>query len=118
MRTLSPEEETVRAIQDLIEANRSVRKALRQNEVILKRALKKLGQGADVPMTLRAMPADVPRQSANDALEEYTAARHNLRLVLITECLERGVSIGEIGRQWGFSRQLAARYAKEARSRD
>jgi hypothetical protein len=51
----------------------------------------------------------------NEALKEVERARHEMRLAVFAEALERGTSIGQLGRVFGFSRQLAARYAKEAR---
>jgi DNA-binding NarL/FixJ family response regulator len=110
-----PAEEVSAAIRELIEANRSAREAMRQGEAILRRALRKLEQGADVPTMLRSMPADAERQTVNHVLEAYAAARHRLRQVVIAECLDQGMTLGEIGRQWGFSRQLAGRLAREAK---
>jgi hypothetical protein len=40
-------------------------------------------------------------------------ARQRLRTTLICLCLEEGVNINEVARLWGFSRQLAQRYAKQ-----
>ena len=41
--------------------------------------------------------------------------RHEARLKVFALALDQGMSIGALARAWGFSRQLAARYAKEAR---
>jgi hypothetical protein len=51
------------------------------------------------------------------ALDEFEQLRHRSRLSLITAGLDEGMTIGQFGRAWGFSRQLAARYVKEARHR-
>jgi hypothetical protein len=48
-------------------------------------------------------------------MNEVESARHKVRRMAFARGLEEGMSIGELGRIWGFSRQLAARYAKEAR---
>jgi transposase len=53
----------------------------------------------------------------NVALEAVEKARHEARLTVFAMGLEQGMSIGELGRMFGFSRQLAARYAKEARGK-
>ncbi len=105
------------AMQGLIEANRAAREVMRKNEMRLKRAMTGLERGIDVQTAIQMMRPDAPRQSTNDALAAYEAARHNLRLAVIRELLAGGMTIGEIGRQWGFSRQLASRYAKEAGAR-
>ena len=101
------------AMQGLIEANRSAREVMVKNERRLKRAMKNLERGIDVRTAIQTTHPDAPRQSTNEALEAYEAARHNLRLAVIRELLASGMSLREIGKQWGFSRQLASRYAKE-----
>lgn len=58
-----------------------------------------------------AMPwAQVARQL--DVLER---ARHRTRTAVFALGLSEGMSIGELGRLYGFSRQLAARVAREVR---
>jgi hypothetical protein len=58
-----------------------------------------------------AMPwAGVARQ-----LDELEAARHKVRTALFALGLSEGMTISELGRLYGFSRQLAARIAREAR---
>jgi hypothetical protein len=59
-------------------------------------------------------PAET-RNAMNDALNGVEAARHSMRLRLFKLGLDQGLSIGELGRIFGFSRQLASRYAKEAK---
>jgi hypothetical protein len=49
-----------------------------------------------------------------DALDQFERLRHRSRLSLVVAGLDEGMTIGQFGRAWGFSRQLAARYAKEA----
>ena len=102
----TPPESVPAAIHELIEANRAARRILRQNEIRLQR-----GHGAR--HALERNRPDEPRRSTNDALEAYETARHNLRLAVIRELLADGMTIGEVGRTWGFSRQLASRYARE-----
>ena len=46
-----------------------------------------------------------------DALEQ---ARLRYRRFLVAVAQDEGLSLGEIARRWGFSRQLVSRYAKEA----
>ncbi len=102
------------AMLELIDANRSARKVMRKNEIRLKRGMRNLERGIDVQTAIQMARPDSPRRSTNDVLEAYEAARHNLRRTVIAELLATGMSIGEIGKKWGFSRQLASRYAKEA----
>ncbi len=106
-------ETVAKAMLELIEANRATQQVLKKNELRLKRALKDLERGIDIRTAIEGTRPDTPRQSTNDVLGAYEAARHNLRLITMRELLATGMSIGEIGRRWGFSRQLASRYAKE-----
>ena len=58
-----------------------------------------------------AMPwADVTAQ-----LDELERARHRVRTAVFALGLSEGMTIGELGRLYGFSRQLAARVAAEVR---
>lgn len=58
-----------------------------------------------------AMPwADVARQ-----LDELEQARRRVRQAVFTLGLSEGMTIGDLGRTYGFSRQLAARIARQAR---
>ena len=48
-------------------------------------------------------------------LDVLERARHEVRTAVFALGLAEGMSIGELGRLYGFSRQLAARVAREAR---
>lgn len=54
------------------------------------------------------------RQSLTETLETFEAARHDARLALFALAAEQGSSVAELARQFGFSRQLASRLAREA----
>ncbi len=56
------------------------------------------------------------RLALREAFDQFEHQRHRTRLALVRAGLEEGMTIGELGRAWGFSRQLAARYAKECRA--
>ena len=58
-----------------------------------------------------AMPwSEVARQ-----LDELERARHRVRQAVFAVGLSEGMTIGDLGRLYGFSRQLAARIAREVR---
>ncbi|MGA3149182.1 MAG: hypothetical protein ABSF33_17160 [Acidimicrobiales bacterium] len=113
---LNASEALAMAMQELIDANMAAREVMRRNEERLRRAMKNLEHGFDVQSAIQMARPGAPRQSTNDVLDSYEAARHKLRRVMIGELLAAGMSIGEIGGHWGFSRQLASRYAKEAQA--
>jgi hypothetical protein len=54
------------------------------------------------------------RRQVTEAIEEFEAARHQLRLALFALGKEEGASLSEVGRVLGVSRQLASRLAAEA----
>ncbi len=108
-------ESVQQAIRDLIQAYRDVRSMARKHEATLSRALERLERGTDVPSNIDAIPPDQPRRESVEALDRLEQARHALRLAAMADCLGAGMSIGEFARRWGFSRQLAARYARELR---
>ena len=57
------------------------------------------------------------RRSVSDAMSELEAARHRFRLALVAVAVENGMNAGQVGEAFGFSRQLASRYLKEARAK-
>jgi hypothetical protein len=105
------------SIRELIQAYRDVRSVARKHEATLGRALRRLEKGAGVLATFAAMPPEEPRKESLEVLTALEQARHRVRLATMEACLAAGMSIGEFSRRWGFSRQLAARYAKEIRDR-
>ena len=109
------QQHAIELVEKLLETLADLRRNTRATETSVRRALKLAKDGADVSVVLRATnPADI-RQSMNDALKAVEEARRQVRLQIFELGLDEGLSIGELGRVFGFSRQLAARYAKEAR---
>jgi hypothetical protein len=109
---------TIQLIEDLLESLGELRTSTRATEATVRRGLKLVMSGADVATALRAVSPANTRHSMNDALKAVEEARHQMRLHIFELAIQEGLSIGELGRFFGFSRQLAARYAKEARKAD
>lgn len=99
----------------LLEVAQRLRSSLREVEAVYRRTLKSIENRHGASSTLKAQEAGAARRQLTETLAEFERCRHQARLSLITAELAEGTSIGEIGRTWGFSRQLAAKYAKEAR---
>jgi len=55
------------------------------------------------------------RQTVSAATSAFESARHRFRLALVAVAMDNGISAARIGEGFGFSRQLASRYLKEAR---
>ena len=106
---------------------RALQSALAELEKTMKRTQRVLADAGSTYGTLRnrvaekvpvadafsdmAMPwSDVARQ-----LDELERARHRVRKAVFALGLSEGMTIGDLGRLYGFSRQLAARIAREIR---
>ncbi len=113
---LGGRDRVVLSIEHLLEVDREVRKRIQENEVVLRRALKEFTKGASVAEAMEKSQTGFGRQRVNEALDALTEARHEVRLAITMAGMEEGMSIGEIGRAWGISRQLASRFAKEVRA--
>ncbi len=101
--------------EQLLETLADLRKATRATEATTRKALKLVEAGAPVSAGLAVAAPSATRQTMNDALEAVEKARHQVRLLVFATGLDEGMTIGELGRAFGFSRQLASRYAREAR---
>jgi len=108
--------EAVDAAEDLLVALESLRRCTRQAETAVRRGMRANEQGSTVDEVFTVVDPAVVRESMNVALKAVEQGRHRLRLAVFAEALRAGVSIGELGRVFGFSRQLAARYARESQN--
>ena len=88
---------------------------LRSTRTNNRRTRSQLEKGSSIRDVFSAIPTGDLRQSLTRAMADVEAARHKARRMAFARGLEEGMSIGELARMWGFSRQLAARFAKEAR---
>lgn len=82
------------------------------------RTYRKIGANLEKGRSLRdsmfSVRAAQTRMNTKDALDRYERLRHDVRVELVAIGLEEGLSIGEVAQLFGFSRQLAQRYAREA----
>jgi hypothetical protein len=103
----------IRAMERLIEADQEVRRHLVVAERVLKRGITRLETGEEIASALAGTRAAERRQEVNDALESLAFARHDLRIAVLAAGLEEGMSLSEVARGFGISRQLVQRLAKE-----
>ncbi len=101
-------------------ASAELRAALRDGETIGRRMIKKLQNGVPISNAVEEVGANASelRRSAAEHLSSYEHRRHEMRLTFVGAALDEGLSIGEVARKLGVSRQLMARFAKEARDGD
>jgi hypothetical protein len=102
-------------MEELIEADEEVRCRLVASERVLRRGIARLESGEEIASALEATQAAERRQEVNEALEALQLARHDLRVAVLAAGLEEGMSLSEVARGFGISRQLVQRLAKENR---
>ncbi len=112
---MTNEDAALASMEGLVEALAELRKVIRATETALKRAITRYESSTELRVALEAIRPSDSRNEVNTALEAVEKARHEARRAAFALGLEQGMTIGELGRSWGFSRQLASRYAKEAK---
>jgi hypothetical protein len=111
----APDDLALQEIERFLESARALRAELRASETTYRRLARLLTQGDQVHGALEAVDASVRRHDLTEALDALERQRHQVKVALAADGLRQGMTIGDLGRAWGVSRQLAARYAKEAR---
>lgn len=74
----------------------------------------RLEEGAPAIGAAKGTGIPTERRQVTEAIQEFEAARHQLRLALFSLGKEEGASISEVGRVLGISRELASRLAGES----
>jgi len=108
-------DDAIADLRELAEAAARLRNDLRAKENVYRRTARTLERGTGVAKAMQMVKADQARRELTETIEDFEYFRHRSRLSLTASGLEEGMTIGQIGRAWGVSRQLAARYAREAR---
>lgn len=103
----------VAAVDALVAACEDARAALRGAQTSYRRFSGLMERGVPVREAFAREAISTTRHDLSVRLDELERARHAARRVIIARGLDEGMSLGELARAWGFSRQLAARYAKE-----
>ena len=112
---LSPnDKEAIQRAERLIGAMRNLRLILEKREETLQRAIDGRAP-TEFSVALKAAQVTENRDVLNEALFELEQCRRASRVASFRSALDHGVTISELSRIWGFSRQMASRYAKEAR---
>jgi hypothetical protein len=91
--------------------------ALEASRVDNRRFRESIVRGDLLPEAMKAVSAPEVMGDVARALKNLEETRHRSRTAVFAVGMAEGVSIGELARLYGFSRQLAQRFAKEARGR-
>ena len=101
-------------IEELIGATSVLRSELNAHEATCRKVLDEVRIDHEITGVLPQVQADTWRSAVTDAIRNFEAARHRVRLLLVAIEVEEGRSIGEVARSWGVSRQLASRWVQES----
>lgn len=110
-------EQAILAVERTVEASVALRKHLVSTERTGRKMISALRRGVPISKSVEATgacPAEL-RQSSHDLIAEFEHCRHEMRAAFLLPSLDEGMTIGEISRTLGVSRQLASRLVKEAR---
>ncbi len=101
-------------ITELVESAAVLRVRVQGFERTMVKIAQRLEKGDPALPAVKGIATPTLRRDVTQAIEDFEAARHRLRLALFALGKEEGASISEIGRVLGISRQLASRLAGEA----
>jgi hypothetical protein len=104
---------TLTALDAAIQTSISARMALRQSETVLRRLRRRIEKGSSIAEAFSGLNIPDERQLTFDRLKALERARREARRAIIALGASEGLSLGQMARQWGVSRQLLARVAKE-----
>jgi len=99
----------------LMDSGQELRALILESRTAFMTGVELLEQGVPLGEALTELRTAERRLRMTDMLNEFDECRHRLRISITAAGLEEGMSIGDIGRAFGVSRQLAARFAKEVR---
>ena len=105
----------IRSVELVIEAMENLQIVLSRRMESLRRSIAFEEPAADYEEAVKDSHMTEEREDLQEALDVLEQRRRDSRVAAFRSALDHGVSISELARIWGFSRQMASRYAKEAR---
>jgi len=109
------DKEAIRSVERVIEAMENLRHVLEIREESLRRAIRVREPALDYAEAVKDARVNEEHEDLLEALFLLDQRRRESRIASFRSAMDHGVSINELSRIWGFSRQMASRYAKEAR---
>ena len=105
----------IHSVELVIEAMENLQVVLSKRVESLRRSIEFEEPAADYEKAVKDSHLTDEREDLQEALYVLEQRRRESRVAAFRSALDHGVSISELARIWGFSRQMASRYAKEAR---
>ena len=103
------------SVDEFVEACEAFRETLRSVGTSNRRMRSLIEAGRPMREVLSVGGTSEIRMTVTQQIRNLESARHEVRKAVFALGLKEGLSIGELARLMGFSRQLASAYAKEAR---
>ena len=103
------DEPLVSALGEVLEAMRSLQRALRESEMRTVENMARLRAGEQLADIVRQTPVSTARIDINEAIDRLTTARQVSRAVGFRQLIEDGMTRKEIAAMWGFSQQVVSR---------
>jgi hypothetical protein len=107
-------ETTLTALSEFEAACINARHELRHDQATAARVRKQLERDQPLTAVIERNRIAKTRVDLTNVVIELERARNHMRMACFRLGLEEGATISELGRLWGFSRQLASRIAHEA----
>ncbi len=105
----------IHSVELVIEAMENLQRVLGRRLESLRRSIEFTEPATDYEDAVKDSHMTEEREDLQEALFLLEQRRRESRITAFRSALDHGVSISELARIWGFSRQMASRYAKEAR---
>ena len=100
-------------LQEFREEAATLRSALRRVERVLERVCRQVEREVPVHEVMDQIGVGELRAELVERLTRFEEARRRMRVACFRMSLTEGLSIGDIARLWGISRQLASRLVNE-----
>ncbi len=104
----------VRDMATLVERTEELREVLQRYRKSSIELATRVSRGEALDEIFPVIEGPARPREVTETIIEFSAARHQVRLAMFVLGDEQGISISEMGRQLGMSRQLASRLAAEA----
>lgn len=107
-------DQVAEAIENLIDANDSLRSQLQINDDVLGDVLELISGGASVAETLKRVPTVEHRRAIDEAVRLVYDARQHVRQVVIPAAVAEGVDVSNIASAFGVTLEVVAGHAHES----
>lgn len=109
----SRRDDAVTHIDELLQSAAALRADLRVFETGLRRVRRHLDRGTPASALHDALDIASARETLSQTAAQFQTARHTSRLSVFRLQAAEGMTIAEIARVWGLSRQLVSRMMKD-----